>query len=72
MWDKIKRAFVAFEMYTEALMALPAIVFGGFVVVAERGKSDSGGPVLMGLAFVAFGLWATYTTLSRIGWIARG
>jgi len=35
MWDKIKRAFVAFEMYTEALMALPAIVFGGFVVVAR-------------------------------------
>jgi hypothetical protein len=48
------------------------IALGGFGIVAERGKSDSGGAVLVGLAFVAGGLWATYKTLGRLGWIARG
>jgi hypothetical protein len=72
MWGKTKRAFAAFEMYMEALVAFPAIALGGFGIVAERGKSDSGGAVLVGLAFVAGGLWATYKTLGRLGWIARG
>lgn len=73
MWKKIKRAFVAFEMYAEALLALPLVVAGGFAVVAARGTSDSDRSVLvMYVAFVALGVSATYKTLRRLGWIGRG
>jgi hypothetical protein len=71
MWEKIKRAFVAFKMYAEALLALPLVVSSVIGIWALRGKSDNGGPVLVGLALLAFGMWATYKTLGRLGWIAH-
>jgi hypothetical protein len=69
MWGKIKRAFAAFEIYTDAFFAAPLVVFG--VLFVLWGGHGLVGP-LFGLASAAYGMWATYKTLGRLGWIARG